>query len=196
MTIDALARIEPSWLSSDEIDEQNDPITMMSGARVRRNLNGYPFPAACDKSQLFDVAALLLGTIGRSAQWRSCDFRMIDALDSHSKNLLLEANIISEAFAAGGAGRFLLRDEDGTASCMINEEDHLSVSAAYPGFVLSDAAVLHYKCDNFYNRDSETGVRYDDPELGIDWRIPADRICLSEKDACLPGLGDAAYYGE
>ncbi len=140
MVFDALARIEPSWLSSDEINEQNDSITMMSGARFRRNLNGYPFPATCDKSQLFDVAALLLGTIGRSSEWRSCDFRMIDSLDNLSRNLLLETKTVSPTFAAGGAGRFLLRDDDGTVVCMINEEDHLIVTATYPGFVLPDAA--------------------------------------------------------
>ncbi|MDL2263707.1 hypothetical protein LJC31_03540 [Synergistaceae bacterium OttesenSCG-928-I11] len=140
MTFDALARIEPSWLSSDEIALQNDPITIMSGARIRRNLKGFPFPATCDKSQLFDTAALLLGTIGRSDEWTSCDFRMIDSLDGLSKNLLLETKIITATFADGGAGRFLLRDDEGTVACMINEEDHLSVSATHPGFVLHDAA--------------------------------------------------------
>jgi dTDP-4-dehydrorhamnose 3,5-epimerase len=62
--------------------------------------------------------------------------------------------------------------------------------------VLSDFAVLHYKCDNAYNRDAETGVRYDDPALGIDWGIPGDSVLLSEKDGCLKGFSDVAYYRE
>lgn len=60
--------------------------------------------------------------------------------------------------------------------------------------VLSENAVFHYKCDNAYNKDSETGVRYDDPELAIDWGIPRDKICVSEKDRNLQGWKDVAYY--
>lgn len=62
--------------------------------------------------------------------------------------------------------------------------------------VLSDTAVLQYKCDNPYCKDAESGVRYDDPDLGIDWRIPGDRVCLSEKDGRLGRFGDVAHYGE
>lgn len=62
--------------------------------------------------------------------------------------------------------------------------------------VLSDTAVLQYKCDNHYDKESEAGVRYDDPALGIDWRIPGDKICLSAKDAGLRGFEHVACYGE
>ena len=48
--------------------------------------------------------------------------------------------------------------------------------------VLSDTAVFLYKCDNWYYKDSEIIVRYDDPELNIDWRVPKDKIIVSEKD--------------
>lgn len=51
------------------------------------------------------------------------------------------------------------------------------------GFVvLSDSAEFFYKCDNFYAKDAEIGVRYNDRELGIDWKIPAEKIIISEKD--------------
>lgn len=48
--------------------------------------------------------------------------------------------------------------------------------------VLSEEAVFQYKCDNFYAPQSEGALAWDDPELGIDWQLPADRILLSEKD--------------
>ena len=48
--------------------------------------------------------------------------------------------------------------------------------------VLSDIAVFTYKCDNFYCKEAEFGVRYNDPDLNIDWQIPEDKIIASEKD--------------
>lgn len=48
--------------------------------------------------------------------------------------------------------------------------------------VLSEIAVFTYKCDNFYCKEAEFGVRYNDPDLNIDWKIPADKIIASEKD--------------
>ena len=55
------------------------------------------------------------------------------------------------------------------------------------GFVvLSPEALFQYKCDNFYRPDSEGGIRWDDPELAIDWRIKAEDVILSPKDRVLP----------
>ncbi len=59
------------------------------------------------------------------------------------------------------------------------------------GFVvLSETALFQYKCDNFYAPQSEGAIAWDDPDLAIDWRIPADRILLSEKDRSHPLLKD------
>lgn len=52
--------------------------------------------------------------------------------------------------------------------------------------VLSETAVFAYKCDNIYNKASEGGIRYDDPALGIDWKVDANKAILSEKDKVLP----------
>jgi len=65
-----------------------------------------------------------------------------------------------------------------------------------PGFahgfsVLSERAEVLYKCDDFYDKESETGIRYDDPQLGIDWKIPVDKIIVSEKDQQLPLLAQS-----
>jgi len=54
--------------------------------------------------------------------------------------------------------------------------------------VLSGTAVFAYKCDNFYNKESEAGVVYNDPHLNIDWKIPENEAILSEKDKILPAF--------
>lgn len=56
--------------------------------------------------------------------------------------------------------------------------------------VLSEEAIFLYKCDNFYAPQSEGGIAWDDPDLAIDWQIPADKIILSAKDANYPRLKD------
>jgi len=57
--------------------------------------------------------------------------------------------------------------------------------------VLTEKAVVLYKCDKFYNKESEGGIRYNDPQLNIDWRIPADKTIVSDKDNLLPLFADA-----
>lgn len=57
--------------------------------------------------------------------------------------------------------------------------------------VLSDEVVFQYKCDRFYAPESEGAVAWNDPALGIDWGIPADRAVLSDKDRRHPLLADA-----
>jgi dTDP-4-dehydrorhamnose 3,5-epimerase len=52
--------------------------------------------------------------------------------------------------------------------------------------VLSETAEVSYKCDGLYNKESEGGIRYDDPRLGIDWQIPAGKAIVSAKDLALP----------
>ena len=54
--------------------------------------------------------------------------------------------------------------------------------------VLSDEVVFQYKCDNFYHSESEGALAWDDPDLSIDWRIPPEKIILSEKDRHHPSL--------
>lgn len=59
--------------------------------------------------------------------------------------------------------------------------------------VLTPEVIFQYKCDNFYAPQSEGALAWDDPDLGIDWRIPADRVILSEKDRHHPRLKDAEW---
>lgn len=57
--------------------------------------------------------------------------------------------------------------------------------------VLSQEVVFQYKCDNYYAPQSEGALAWDDPDLGIDWHIPAAEIVLSKKDKAHPRLKDA-----
>ncbi len=59
--------------------------------------------------------------------------------------------------------------------------------------VLTPEAVFQYKCDNFYNKESEGAVAWNDPQLAIDWKIPADKVLLSEKDRLNKDLANADF---
>jgi dTDP-4-dehydrorhamnose 3,5-epimerase len=60
------------------------------------------------------------------------------------------------------------------------------------GFVvLSDTATFFYKCDNFYNKESEGGIVFNDPEINIDWHFPEQELIVSEKDWLLPTMKNA-----
>ena len=62
------------------------------------------------------------------------------------------------------------------------------------GFVvLSEEVIFQYKCDNFYAPQNEGAIAWDDPDLAIDWRVPADKVILSEKDMAHPRLKDAEW---
>lgn len=62
------------------------------------------------------------------------------------------------------------------------------------GFVvLSEEAIFQYKCDNLYAPESEGALAWDDPDLGIDWQISAEKIILSEKDKHHPCLKEAKW---
>lgn len=73
------------------------------------------------------------------------------------------------------------------------------------GFVvLSAEAIFQYKCDNFYAPQEEGSLAWDDPDIGIDWGVPADKVILSAKDKVHPCFKDSAelfdynidYYAE
>lgn len=57
--------------------------------------------------------------------------------------------------------------------------------------VLSETAVFQYKCDNYYCPDAEGAIAWNDPQIGIDWRVPEADVLLSEKDRHHPLLADA-----
>jgi dTDP-4-dehydrorhamnose 3,5-epimerase len=56
--------------------------------------------------------------------------------------------------------------------------------------VLSETAIVFYKCDQFYNKASEGGIRFDDPALNINWGIDLTTAIVSDKDMELPNFSD------
>ena len=77
-------------------------------------------------------------------------------------------------------------------SVILNDQNKLQLfiprGFAHGFVVLSEVAEFFYKCDNYYNKESEGGLMYNDPELNIDWRIPAKDIQVSDKDTVNPSL--------
>jgi dTDP-4-dehydrorhamnose 3,5-epimerase len=59
--------------------------------------------------------------------------------------------------------------------------------------VLSETAEVFYKCDEFYNKESEGGLAYNDPLLNIDWQIPETKMILSQKDTQYPGFKECKH---
>ena len=79
----------------------------------------------------------------------------------------------------------------------LTEENHrqffIPRGFAHGFSVLSPEVIFQYKCDNFYAPQSEGALSWDDPDLDINWRIPSDKIILSEKDKHHPRLKDTEW---
>ena len=76
----------------------------------------------------------------------------------------------------------------------LSDENHLQLfiprGFAHGYSVLSDEAVMEYKCDNYYAPESEGGILWNDAKLAIDWQVAADKVILSEKDKRYPILAE------
>ena len=77
-------------------------------------------------------------------------------------------------------------------SIILNDKNHhqlyIPQGFAHGFLTLSEVSVFTYKCDRFYSPGAESGVIYNDPELGIDWGFPEENLIMSEKDKKLPTL--------
>lgn len=62
---------------------------------------------------------------------------------------------------------------------------------AHGFLVLSETATFFYKCDNFYNKESEAGIAFNDKTINIDWNFPESELIVSEKDRQQPTLENA-----
>lgn len=79
----------------------------------------------------------------------------------------------------------------------LTEENHRQLfiprGFAHGFAVLTDEVIFQYKCDNFYAPQMEGAIAWDDPDLGIDWKLSPDKVILSAKDAAHPRLKDAGW---
>ena len=77
----------------------------------------------------------------------------------------------------------------------LTEDNHLQFlipqGFAHGFSVLTETAVFAYKCDNLYSPTLERGIMYNDPTLAVDWKIPADKAIISDKDLKHPLFKDA-----
>jgi len=71
-----------------------------------------------------------------------------------------------------------------------NRQFYIPQGFAHGFSVLSEQSIILYKCDNFYHPQSEGGILYNDPALGIDWKVDADRATVSDKDKFLPTFSE------
>ena len=67
-----------------------------------------------------------------------------------------------------------------------NKQLFISKGFAHGFLVLEDDTIFAYKCDNYYNKASESGIIYNDTFLNIDWQFPEKELIISEKDQILP----------
>ena len=77
----------------------------------------------------------------------------------------------------------------------LSAENHLQLLVprgfAHGFSVLSRTAVVFYKCDEIYSKEHEAGFRFDDTEIGVDWKMENEDRILSERDLAMPGVNDA-----
>ena len=71
-----------------------------------------------------------------------------------------------------------------------NNQQHLFIPRGYAhGYItLSNESIFHYKVDNYYNKNSEGSIAYDDPKLKINWKLPKSEFIVSKKDQNHSGL--------
>ena len=79
----------------------------------------------------------------------------------------------------------------------LSDENHRQIFIPH-GFahgysVLSEEAVFQYKCDNYYNKESEGAIAWNDGQIAVDWKLPLDKVILSEKDKLSKPLSEAGY---
>ena len=67
-----------------------------------------------------------------------------------------------------------------------NQQLFIPKGFAHGFLVLEDATIFSYKCDNYYNKASESGIIYNDTILNLDWQFPEKELIISEKDQILP----------
>ncbi len=111
--------------------------------------------------------------------------KIIRALQGEILDVVLDIRIKSPTF--GKWERFYLNEKN-------KMQLYIPRGFAHGFSVLSNTAVVLYKCSHFYHPLSERGILYNDPELNIEWEIPEQEQTISEKDLQHPLFKEAEYY--
>jgi len=85
-------------------------------------------------------------------------------------------------------------------SCILSEENKKQVfipaGFAHGFLALEEGSIINYKVDSYYAPEHERGIAFDDPDIGVVWSLPKDKLRLSEKDGKQPLLKNADVFGE
>ncbi len=80
-------------------------------------------------------------------------------------------------------------------SIVLDDVEHLQLFVprgfAHGFITLSEQSIFSYKCDNFYNKASESGIIYNDATLALNWHLPKEEFIISAKDLELPTFEEA-----
>jgi dTDP-4-dehydrorhamnose 3,5-epimerase len=83
-------------------------------------------------------------------------------------------------------------------SIELNSENKLQLFVprgfAHGYAVLSETALFYYKCDNYYNPSAEGAININDPSLNIDWKVPKEKMLISDKDKLAPNFDSKKHY--
>lgn len=135
MTIDELAKKPGEWLSGT--GPMSD-IVISSRIRLARNISGYPFLAKATPEQRVKIADLLRGHVGAQAMGRDWAYMDIDGIDELDQRILVERHLISRQHADAEGSHGVSICNSGTASVMVNEEDHLRIQVLRSGMQLDE----------------------------------------------------------
>lgn len=123
-----------AWLRAD-----GDPVVLSTRLRLARNLAGAPFPPRCGPGYLERVRETVRRAVIAEPALPGLTWTPVEELTGLDLHLLLERHLVSPAFLSGAAPRGLAFSEDGVASLMVNEEDHLRLQVLLPGLRFEDA---------------------------------------------------------
>lgn len=128
-------------------------------------------------NQSYSFKGVLRGLHAQSGEYAQA--KLVRVLQGKVLDVAVDARENSETF--GQYVAFELSDEN-------NLQLFVPRGFLHGFVVLSETATFFYKCDNFYNKESEGGIIYNDITLKIDWKLSNDALVISEKDRYLPSL--------
>lgn len=148
-----------AWLRADA-----DPVVLSTRLRLARNLAGAPFPPRSGKGYLERVRETVRRAVVAEPPLPGLEWTPAESLSALELQLLLERHLVSPAFLSGGAPRGIALTEDGAASLMVNEEDHLRLQILLPGLRFEEAWERADRLDDALQERLDFAY---DPEFGF-----------------------------